>query len=55
MKARELKRGMVIGGREIVKARAGVGSSKGWVYLEYADGRAEGDRMRGTALVVVDA
>lgn len=45
MKAKDLRRGMKVNGREITGKRSGVGSGKGWTYLEYADGRFELTRV----------
>jgi hypothetical protein len=42
---RQLRKGMILGGRTVSRTRTGVGSAKHWVYIEYADGRP-GDRDR---------
>lgn len=38
MKAKDLRPGMKINGREIAAKKSGVGSGKSWTYLEYSDG-----------------
>ncbi len=51
LKARQIKKGMLIAGREIAQARHGAGSAKGWVYLPYTDGQPGKTRYRGIELI----
>lgn len=54
IQAKFLKPGMVFGGVEVTKARAGAGSAKGWMYVTYADGQLHRDRIRGAEWIEVE-
>jgi hypothetical protein len=54
MKARELRKGMVLGGLVISRVRHGAGSAKGWVYLQYEGGALGRDRIRGCTKVEIE-